>query len=303
MNIAITVTAYNRPEMLRQTLEHLRIARDFLMTTEVAPDDLPVITVYVDGPERPTQDVVMAFKEPNVTLVGSSKRKGLHRAVIEAKEDTFSVPIDGAFIFTDDLLCAECYLAQQLRLMKWLEVNGHNRVGLVGSNYWCRHTLEDKKDCLMEVEEIDLSPGAYFISRSCWQSIEEDYLDFLHSFRMDVDELCADSNAILEWMKDMWHGWPDHMKPGPDYPYQPSCNDPFFYERYRDGMVATGQDGGFRLCFTVHGWHYLSTDVNRLLMPVNQGQHSSPNWFKRHGLDKVTLDQFEEDRELRVFSV
>lgn len=161
-NTSIVIFAFNRPDHLAKTLEHLSRADRFL--------ELPVC-FFIDGPRNDGEkeavsevlNLANSFQHPNVQIHANPENKGLRPSIISGLSKVFK-QFDQAIILEDDILVHPEFISYHLNCLDVF--NARNDVWSVSGFV----IPQVGKDCFKATnEDILLAPRASSWGWSTWK--------------------------------------------------------------------------------------------------------------------------------------
>jgi hypothetical protein len=233
---------------------------------------------------------------PQSVIVKRPVNFGCGRNIIDARIQLFTnMKYDYVFMFEDDMVPSDTYMALTTRLMEWAESH-YTDVGVVQSWNITHLPVEEKRRILSEVHATYTNWWGYLMKRELWDAIFPDVLEYQELF-LGGSYSGRPHRSIIEWFR---------MKQRTVLP--PNLDTTFpVDDKTREtaksyfGTPPTGQDAVTMIMAEIRGWKRLATSVNRGEYIGRQGIHMNPRRFIQDGFTAMSNDVFEEDGDLSEF--
>ena len=210
----------------------------------------------------------------------------------------------------EDVIFSKSFLDINTKLIEWGCDNWDN-IGLIGLwNTW-NYSVDEKRIRLGEVYGNTNASMTCGMTKECWFDIREEIINYV--------SLCGEyltnrnRNGLIETSKYIYSRFIDvipskvfnkKLNPYFDYNYSvESQKDMFINVSDSQETTFSGQDIMFPIIINKKGWCGLTTVVNRVLPIGKIGVHATPEAWVRSGMDKINMEEFEEDEYLKEFKL
>lgn len=288
---AISISAYNRPEYLKQVVESL----------EKNPESSFLdFYFFLDGGQESTQEenakIITSSSIVNKHIIARDNNWGVGRNMIDARRTLFDVcGYDRVLVLEDDMVLSLHYIGLVFRLLDWAEANFDN-VGMVQGWFPCTWNPEKKASNLQAVCVTFAHFWGYALSRKVWNEMKQLLYEYEERFLKNIPSYKSRNHKLIrnffnkvaqkEWLNESINKWPENLD---------------IRSAYLSNTIGTGQDAATGLSLWSSGYCKLAMIVNRGLAIGKVGEHFREGLFKKMGLDSVILDIFEEDANISSF--
>lgn len=253
--------------------------------------------LFIDRAENPDltaeQVKVTADLLPKCKVVARPINWGCGMNLIEARERLFvKLEYNRVFMFEDDFVPDRNYVEYLEQL--WDYGQTYSNVGAVQGWSRCFLSIGQKKKVNREVYATYDNAWGYLMGRECWMSIRQMMIDYT-GFILNKAYANRDNLQIGRWHKQF-----------KERPFFPRGDNPFptdeqaaTEERWFLANTPTSQDGMTYLAMRQGGWVRLTSTVNRGVYIGKSGIHSTPDLFRRQGLDKIEVSNLSLPKEFK----
>lgn len=285
MKKAIAIIAYNRPEYFARCLNSI-------MQNNI--DDFDVF-IFIDGNSSEKEHIeITKSHNRSIEIITQHKSlgSGLHQFYVKNfifKERNY----DRCLFIEDDVITSKYLVDICENLYEW----GNSEIGDIGavSGFSAHPLLVEEKRKNIDKVLINTIMGAIYIDKLCWLKIEPLMSEYI-SFIKDIKYSERPHTSIQEWMKNVISRSHNEHKLAKNSILN-------LYEYFKIDNFSSAQDVAMSLSMLVNGYCYLSTYVNRALNIGEYGTHVTPETFKNVGFDKLFLEEYESDKELKNFNL
>lgn len=298
--VGVLVTAFNRPDYFKKTLESLE------QTPEA--QTLPFFFIIDGGPRALQAEHAAIFESSSIKkkhLILLNQNYGNGRNVLDARRFMFEwCNFDKILVFEDDIVVTPEYITLTLRLHEWAQKNFDN-VGAVSCYNDCFLDDTEKEKHLSDVEATIDKYWGYCMDRATHNDIKDLLDEFEQRYLIDTPVGEPNCALIGAWM--MYHmKTRSHIKPTKRS--MPSIIDYHKYFQYyiaklqdRAGLRRDGQDMETRFSFFMRGKVKISTTVNRARYIGIDGTHHDDQMWQKNNLDSIILTRFSQDTHISTF--
>lgn len=314
--IAVAMTAYNRPDYLKRSLEAL--------AQNPESQELPLLFLLDGGPTAKQKELTLlidSFHFPHCYIIAFPENLGCERNMVELRSFIFDYcQFEKCLVMEDDLLLPPNGIGLLLRMHAWAEEN----IPHFGILSLCSKIKpkKDKKQLLSfltepvrkecsttknrEVKKGDYwnmrdSPQnasyyhippywVYCMSKEVWNKIRDTQLEFLARFIDRENPHYLDHPAVRHWILGKLLA----AKPLLDPAGAAILGNP------RLIPIDSGQDGVIDICLRSQGLRYIVPAVNRIANIGEYGEHfASEAW--RFFCKDLFVSNFSEDTTISEF--
>jgi len=278
-NCPIVICAYNRPDYLERCLDYL------FKTPDIAESRVPVY-VFCDGgsgsKQKENADLISHY--PLVTKVFyQTENLCIAKHIFLIRETVFDkMGFPRMMFLEEDILVSPYYYRFINRVLDGYQTVIDPTVVMVNSSVICLETVSQKifkqrdfSDCLSHLNN-------YVVLRSTWDVIKPIMQEYL-------DRFIISSPSYRELPHDKVMEWATNKIKSSDSPQAKN-------ERTLRHLTSS-QDSITNMAMRINNLRYVSSYVNRVLNVGRVGYHYEPEYFNKHGMDKMMLDVLSKDAE------
>lgn len=285
-NTVVALVGCDRFEYFQKSLVALKESINF------SNRNLPVYIFLDKSPEIEIHAEFAKRTLPKCQVIKRQNSWGCGRNLIDVRRTLFDkCGYENVFIFEDDLVISKSYISLMLNLLTWCKEK-YDNVGIIqGWNFSpLKEELKREKLHLIEATFTDL--WGYCITRDCWNAIKEKLYDVEEKFlRVPYKE--RNPYVLRDWLLKQ----KGNSLEGRLFPLHYDYSE---WKDYRLNNPITGQDGATIHITALAGYLRVTTQINRAINIGRKGIHMMPHLFDRC-LTHMELNEFDEDRDLRVF--
>ena len=293
---AIAVVANDRPAYFQRTLQSLGANAETLHRPIFIFFDLPAEPKNVYMQDEQAKLARQVF--PNAVIIRRPRNFGCGRNLIDVRRQLFdNMRYEQVFIFEDDMVVSPHYIRLCEALMKWGRER-YTNIGAVQAWRFCDLSAKEKRRYSSYTCGTYSNWWGYLMCRQAWEAIREKFYKYEKLF-LGSEYHKRPNRTIHEWFRRMREGRYDWFGKKP-FPVNGALRSEM--SNYFSGP-PTGQDAATMHLLHCAGFMRLTTVVNRGEYIGQQGIHMNPRMFKKHGYDRVTLDNVVGDEVLSSFVI
>ena len=291
---AIALFGYNRPHYFQKCIASL--------VENPEARELPVYAFLDGGPGSKQSQYADILKHPLPAAILRLREvnHGCGRSLIRGRQELFDKEgFDRVVVVEDDVLVAPQYVRLLFNLADWAERN-YEEVGVVSAFRSNHLTLEEKRASRDLVVAENTNWISYLMLRRGWMGIRDQLQEYLNTFLEGREYRTRSMSAIARYFAQLISS-ARARRGSPQLPDSAYVGWQTMVSRYRKPPFPNGQDACTAMALFHAGYVKLSLYVNRCLHIGTHGIHSRPTHMGTQSLNKMTLDIFPEDRDLKEF--